>query len=135
MLTSRKGNLKALNGRHLPLNSIYSPLKVCYNKAYLLRGFTYSMENRYEKRLYTAKYDGFDGGWSMCDTQYETFCIWVGELNPAFISFSQICDAYDVENECYKDIEIANVDNVNIVIPSKILDDIAKAEYYWEIHT
>ena len=93
------------------------------------------MADKYEKRHYMKDYDGFDGGWSMCDTQYETFCVWVGELNPAFISFSQICDAYDVENECYKDIELANVDNENITIPSKILHDIAESEYYWEINS
>ena len=49
------------------------------------------MADKYEKRHYMKDYDGFDGGWSMCDTQYETFCIWVGELNPAFVSFRQIC--------------------------------------------
>lgn len=93
------------------------------------------MADKYEKRHYMKDYDGFDGGWSMCDTQYETFCVWVGELNPAFISFSQICDAYDIENECYKDIVLANVDNENITIPSKILHDIAESEYYWEINS
>lgn len=93
------------------------------------------MADKYEKRHYMKDYDGFDGGWSMCDTQYETFCVWVGEGNPAFITFSEVIDAYNDDLEQYNDYTVANIDNENITIPSKILHDIAESEYYWEINS
>lgn len=71
------------------------------------------------KGIYTENRDGFNGGWSACDPNFNMFCVWVGEDNPAFISFSDVNDH--------------NVDGVSIEIPPQILQDIAEAEYYWEL--
>lgn len=85
------------------------------------------------KGIYTENRDGFNGGWSACDPNFNMFCVWVGEDNPAFISFSDVNDHYDDTTNQFKSFKVDNVDGVSIEIPPQILQDIAEAEYYWEL--
>lgn len=85
------------------------------------------------KGIYTENRDGFNGGWSACDPNFKMFCVWVGEDNPAFISFSDVNDHYDNTTNQFKSFKVDNVDGVSIEIPPQILQDIAEAEYYWEL--
>lgn len=82
---------------------------------------------------YFAHCDGFDGGWSVCDANYNMMCVWVGDLNPAFITFDEVINHFNYDTLKYESLKVVNVDGITIEIPPIILNDIAEAEYHWEI--